>query len=445
MSRGRFALALCVASLLCAVGTGAARGDAPTVQELTITASGGTQLACGLILPAGAAPAGGWPGVLLFPGLSPTLVPAVSQTHAAMETIALDDFAPAGIASLTCEERGTGDSQGTFDVAGPNDVADVQALFAWFAARPDVSDTEIGAYGESIGGAEVWNAAVAGVPFEAIVPVATWTNLKQALFPNGQDKTALDDGVNVLNPAPGYGWETSGLAARSPRGRLKSLTVPTLMVQSGHDLLFDLEQARTGYTLLPGPKRLYIGDPAQALGEVTAWFAHYLAGGPPVGQGVEIVGPRGNTEVSRNFPATRSVSVNLPGTRALDAPNQFDSRGVRLPGGPFETLGGGSVTVRYSGAHHWYPVVATVSLEGSKTSVTQGIADINTTAGVVKIPLLDEAAAIPRGKRIVVSLGLESRYPEFFDNRVGLFWHRLPSDAAVRITQVTLTLHVIDH
>ena len=44
-------------------------------------------------------------------------------------------------------------------------------LFSWFAARPEVSDTQIGAFGISLGGGAVWNAAVAGVPFKAIVPV----------------------------------------------------------------------------------------------------------------------------------------------------------------------------------------------------------------------------------------------------------------------------------
>ena len=40
-----------------------------TTQELTITASDATPLACAYIIPSGTAPAGGWPGVILFHGL----------------------------------------------------------------------------------------------------------------------------------------------------------------------------------------------------------------------------------------------------------------------------------------------------------------------------------------------------------------------------------------
>src|SRR5581483_8018956 len=146
---------------LLAAGSTSARAVPPTTQELTIAMSDGTLLACGLVLPAGAPPAGGWPGLLLFSGLG--------QTHFSMETLGTQTFAPSGFASLTCDERGTGSSGGAFDLAGPKDVQDVRDLFAWLASRSEVSDTKIGALGFAIGGAEVWNAAVAGVTFKAIV------------------------------------------------------------------------------------------------------------------------------------------------------------------------------------------------------------------------------------------------------------------------------------
>ena len=419
-------LALGIAALVC-VGSSAAHADAPIVQELPINGSGGVQLACGLILPAGSVPAGGWPGVLLFPGLG--------QTHAAMETIATDDFAPAGLASLTCDERGIGASQGTFDIAGPDDVADVQALFSWFAGRGDVSDTAIGAYGESVGGAEVWNAAVAGVPFKAIVPVATWSNLRRALLPKNEVKTRLLDSIGALNPISG--WRTStAIRARSARSKLATLAVPTLIVQNRYDLFFDIYQGETAYALLAGPKRLYIGKPTQALGGVSAWFAHYLGHGPPLGRGVEFVGPRGNTEVTRNFPETRSLSVNLPGTTTLK-PATLASRSVWLPAGPFETLGDGHVTVRYSGGQFWNHLVATVSLPGSDVPVTEGTARLDGAAGVVKIPLMDEAVFLPRGKRLVVTIGAGS--PD------QLFSNPVPPTASLTVTRVTLTLSVLDH
>src|SRR5581483_3690872 len=125
-------------------------------------------------------------------------------------------------------------------------------LFTWLAARNDVSDTQIGAFGLSLGGGEVWNAAVAGVPFKAIVPAIAWTNLGQALNPDGVPKTgllAILSGVvpldrwdpallqirdtllrNLVTPAV-----RSSEAARSARARLDTLKVPTLLLQGRHD------------------------------------------------------------------------------------------------------------------------------------------------------------------------------------------------------------------
>src|SRR6266566_7705971 len=168
-----------VAASSVSAGTRAAQAT----QELTITVSDGTKLACGLVLPGGSPPAGGWPGVLLFHGLG--------QDHQYMETIANAALAPAGFASLMCDARGTGASGGTFGLDGPNEVQDARDLFNSFSARSDVSDTQIGAFGLSLGGGVVWNAAVAGVPFKAIVPAITWTDLGAALNPKGVPKDGL--------------------------------------------------------------------------------------------------------------------------------------------------------------------------------------------------------------------------------------------------------------
>ncbi len=95
--------------------------------------------------------------------------------------------------ALACDARGTGDSGGKFGLDGPKEVQDAQDLLNWFAGRADVSNTKIGALGLSLGGGAVWNAAVAGVPFKAIVPAITWTSLGAGLNPNGVAKTGLLD------------------------------------------------------------------------------------------------------------------------------------------------------------------------------------------------------------------------------------------------------------
>ncbi len=419
-------LLVLVAALACAGASSAARAQTPTTQDVTIAMSDSTQLACGLTLPTDSPPSGGWPGVLLFPGFG--------QAHAGLDAIAVADLAPAGLASLACDERGTGASDGTFDVAGPRDVHDLEELFVWLTARSDVSDTEIGAFGLGSGGAEVWNAAAAGVPFKAIVPGDTWTSLSRALTPNGVRKSGVLALVTPLGPVAG--WDaTAGLTARSSRGTLHTLTVPTLLLQGKHDLLFDIDQARDAYKLLAGPKRLYVGSTTQALPEVTAWLAHYLAGGPAVGGSVEVATSGAKTETYRSLPPTRLASVDLPGTTMLK-PSTLASRTVRLPGGPFETFGDGSVSVRYSGAAKWDHLVATVSLKGSSTPLTEGAAPITAAAGVVKIPLMDVAAVIPRGKPLVVTVGATSRD--------GVFGQGVPAGAKLRAARFTCTLTFLD-
>lgn len=381
-------------------------------QQITITGAGGVQLACELVLPAGAVPEGGWPGLVLFPGLGATPTDGT-------------DFAAAGLASISCDERGTGSSGGSFDLAGPNDVADAQAIFHWLAGRPQVSDTQIGAYGEDLGGAEVWDAAVAGVPFKAIVPADTWSSLARALDPTGVVNASL---LRLLTAEGAPTWNTpSGIAERSYRAHLHSLTVPTLIVHDRGDFLWDLSQATAAYRRLAGPKRLFIGWsgglPPEP--EVDAWFRHYLAGGSSVGGGVVIQheSPDKATTTFRKLPPTRFVRANLPGSAR--------SRSVRLPGGPFETFGAGTVTVRYTGAS-WKQVVAKVSTPNG-TLVTEGAAPVRKPADVLTIPLLDEAVFLPRGKKLVVSLS--SHDAEFGGSAGG----------GITIRRVTLKLSVLRH
>ncbi|MBV8480820.1 MAG: alpha/beta hydrolase, partial [Actinobacteria bacterium] len=173
-----------------------------TPQPVTVTVSDGTQLACSIVEPDGAPPPGGWPGVILFHGLG--------QSHTDMEPIAAEALAPAGFATLECDARGTGASGGLFGLDGPKEDQDARDLFTWFAARPEISDTQIGALGLSLGGGAVWNAAVAGVPFKAIVPVITWTNLQTALAPAGVPKTSLVGLLSQLTPASR--WDPTLLA-----------------------------------------------------------------------------------------------------------------------------------------------------------------------------------------------------------------------------------------
>jgi pimeloyl-ACP methyl ester carboxylesterase len=455
VGRVRVFVAIVTAALVCAGGASAA----PGWNEVTITASDATSLACAYIIPSGTAPAGGWPGVILFHGLG--------QSHTDMEpygsALAQFDFA-----ALACDSRGTGASGGTFGLDGPKEVEDAQALFNWFAARSNVSDTQIGALGLSLGGGEVWNAAVAGVPFKAIAPAVTWTDLSAAFNPSGVPKDGL---LRQLVESASSHWDpsltemlsdlfdrdvtaavTTAEAARSSRSKLHSLSVPTLLLQGRHDFLFDLDQALAAYKLLTGPKRLYLGDLGHApaknpsaevptyLTEAVGWFNQYLAGGPKlVGGGIELAHDPwdGKTSFHNGPPAMRRQIVNLPGTKRIPG-NGSVQRSVRLAGGPFETFGDGSLSIRYSGlALAPRQIRAMVSVKGSKTPVTFGAARATNQAGVLRIPLSDQAVLLPRGKRLVVTVGTTSAggvYSPMFGNPL-----------TVKIGRMTLNLSLLKH
>jgi alpha-beta hydrolase superfamily lysophospholipase len=452
-----------VTALACAGAAMYARPAAATSgwHAVTITASDNTPLACVYIIPDAAPPAGGFPGIILFHGLG--------QSYADMQPIGAA-LAQYGFAALACDARGTGASGGKWGLDGPREVQDAQDLFNWFAADPNVSNTQIGAFGLSLGGGAVWNAAVAGVPFKAIVPAITWTNLASALNPNGVPKTGL---IGILSQAiPPQSWDPalvqigqsllqgdvtstvrSAEATRSSRPQLHSLTVPTLLLQGRHDFLFDMDQAIAAWKLLAGPKRLYLGDlghpPATNptaeepgyVGEAIAWFSHYLAGhGPALGGGVELAHDPwdGTTTTYRKLPQTQTASVNLPGKTSLNGP-RFAFRSARLTGGPHETFGDGSVTVRYSGAKSWTHLVATVWIKGGNTVVTEGAAPIKSSSGIVKIPLMNEALFLPRGKKLEVGIGATS-WDDLYHVGISTYASLPPHGASIKVGSATLKL-----
>ncbi|MBV8066275.1 MAG: alpha/beta hydrolase [Actinobacteria bacterium] len=429
-----------------------------TPQPVTVTVSDGTQLACSIVEPDGAPPPGGWPGVILFHGLG--------QSHTDMEPIAAEALAPAGFATLECDARGTGASGGLFGLDGPKEDQDARDLFTWFAARPEISDTQIGALGLSLGGGAVWNAAVAGVPFKAIVPVITWTNLQTALAPAGVPKTSLVGLLSQLTPASrwdptllaasaalGAGTVTpdavAAAAARSPLTSLPSISVPTLLIQGRHDFLFDIDQAETAYRELAGPKEMYLGD----LGHVPAanpqaeqmtyfslaakWFLHYLDGVGSTGTGVVLAHDPwdGTTTSYAGLPPTKTVSVALPGTTKIGSGGTV-VRGARITGGPHETFGDSTVTVHYSGAKRWGHLVAVLTASGVAGPITTGACPITSPSGTVRIHLLDESVEAPAGAKFTVTLSSTSGNAPVYGTGVA-------SGASITIGKESLTLSVL--
>lgn len=430
--------------------------------QLMLQMPDGISLSCSVTypqeVPNGTLPGGGHAGVILFPGFG--------QTHADLLPDA-QAFSGDGYEALACDTRGTGGSGGLFGLDGPRDVQDAQDLFAWLSGQ--LGNDDVGAFGLSLGGAEVWSATLGGVPFKAIVPGAAWTDLGRALAPDG----VLDDGLasQLARAAPAGSWDPALAQARgdllagsdsaavqrlatsrSSRWRLHTLTVPTLLLQGRHDFSFDLDQALAAYRRLKGPHLLYAGDlgaapatnptaePAVYLKLAATFFDEYLKGMRAVSPGasgsVALAHDPWDGLVSTfpRIPPTRPESVTLPGTSKL-ARGQSVSRSALLTGGPLETFGDGSVVVRYSGASGWTHLVATVSVQGQSTPVTVGAAPVTQPAGLLTIPLLDEAVLLPRGQRLVVTVGGTSAG--------GGFTQDVPAGATISIGRVTLNLSLL--
>jgi alpha-beta hydrolase superfamily lysophospholipase len=403
---------------------------ATTPQELTFTASDGAVLACSLTEPEGAAPPAGWPAAMLFHGLG--------GSRADLQPLGAQ-LAAAGYASLACDARGHGASQGLFGLDGPRDVLDTRELFAWLAARPEISDTQIGALGFSLGGGAVWNAAVAGIPFKAIVPVITWTSLLTALAPHGLAKSGLVGYLAALVPESRWDPELLAIksalvsstitpavlahaAARSPR--LGSLATPTLLIQGRRDFLFDIDQALAAYKTLKGPKRLYLGNlghvPGSAPGAapdtvqytklVLKWFDRFLKG---TANGIDKNAIElghdtydGKTTTFTTLPPTKTVAVRLPGTTTISGTTGKVSRSVRITGGPHETFGSSTITVPYSNATNWDRLVAVLAV--GTTPISAGGVKLTGASGTATITLMNQALRIPAGKRITVYLSSTS-------------------------------------
>lgn len=142
-----------------------------TEQEVKIPHRTGHVLAGTFTLPEGASPQARVPAVVLATGSGPQDRNETLLGHQPFLVLA-DALARAGIAVLRCDDRGTGQSTGTFATATSLDFAnDVATQFWWLTQNPNVDPKRIGLLGHSEGGMLVaMVAADATVGDEAVKP-----------------------------------------------------------------------------------------------------------------------------------------------------------------------------------------------------------------------------------------------------------------------------------
>ena len=438
-----------LALLVATVALAGSAGHASTFfarQDLTLTMADGTKLAATLWLPDGTPPAGGWPALVLFHGLG--------GSRQDMNTLAQLAFLPGDkYAVLAYDARGHGQSGGLIEVDGPNEISDVKAMFSWLRDRPDISDTEIGAWGISYGGGEVWNSLVAGVPWAAIEVCETWTNLASALVPQGLAKSgvvggfltemplskfdpsviALRDAAFAGNMAPVLPY----LAARSSIQKLRGVKTPVFFMQGRRDFAFGLDQALTAWKLLAGPKHLWIGlhghapstfpapDTPAMMIEGRKWFDHYLLqipNGIDTKAAVEVapVAWKGKTRGYKSPFAIANRSFGVDGfswgpSKPIGPSGRFVTPGVPNSGVSsqkgYDVFGAPTVTVTATASGGWSRLVAilTAKTKAGKTIVVSG-GGVPTRPGkhTYTIEMISQMTFIPAGAKLSVTFGSSS-------------------------------------
>jgi esterase/lipase len=319
-----------------------------------------------------------------------------------------------GYAALAYSARGQGTSTGAFGLAGPNEVSDERAMFTWLGGLPNVSNTQIGAWGISYGGGETWNGLAAGIPYKAAEVLETWTDLYSALWPQGVAKSGV---IRGFTKAAGAGTaDPNAIKAladsRSALTKLSSITAPVFMLQGRVDYAFDVTQAENGFLHVAGPKHLYIGqfghapssfpgpDLSYALTEGLEWYDHYLKGAPngiDTAPPVTIAAATGPKRASfAGLPRTKLVGVGFRGTTLTRLGPRFKA--------PLETFGVSVLKVQVRKVSAYPQLVATV-LAGKRV-ITHGA--IVPKVGLATIRLANYVQYLPKGTRLSVRFGPDS-------------------------------------
>ena len=177
----------------------------------------------------------------------------------------------AGYWVISYDQRGWGGSEGAIEMMDPEyEVQDALAVIDWAAANlPRLSmdapnDPKVGMLGESYGGAVQLLASATDPRIDAIVPIATWYDLSEALAPDSHLKIGWTSVLLSLGLSTGYdlGKFIQAPYLKSADGRMRepvrdelkahSLTsycargqrpqADALLIQGMRDTLFPLNQ-----------------------------------------------------------------------------------------------------------------------------------------------------------------------------------------------------------
>jgi predicted acyl esterase len=454
---------LAALAALVALLVGNASGSTTARTEVSIRMDDGVAIAATLYVPDGPPPAGGWPAIVFLHGLAGNR----AQINALVEGYG---FTGNEYAVLTFDARGHGASGGLVGIDGPREVADIRAIRDWLAARADVSDTRIGAWGISYGGGGIFNSLVAGVPWAAVVTVETWTDLYSALMPQNLVKSGLVAGLASSIPsdrrdpsldavqAAAYAGNVAAVKpwaeARSSLPKLGSVTTPVFMAQGRRDFLFGIDQGSRAYALLKGPKVLYVGlhghapstfpaaDTTHLMTKVRAWFDCYLRSTGCDGSRASVyVAPEsfaGQTVRRGTPPPVSPTFVSFPGVTTFARSGKAVRTSAPLRKA-IEIFGSPTVTTTIAASGGWSRLVAVLTArtpQGREIVVSAGGAPTSNGARKVTIQLASQATYVPKGSRLTLTLASSSTAQASSN----LLYLDLPMPATARARVGTATL-----
>jgi putative CocE/NonD family hydrolase len=241
-------------------------------------------------------------------------------------------IAAAGYVVLSYSARGFGDGEsgGRVTLAGPDELNDLGRVIDWLTTDPDHAIgprvTKVGVLGGSYGGGHSFQIS-SDPRVSAVIPLVGWTDLEQALFPNGAIKYKLGiaefyQGLKrQVGQQPFFNYSqlqfdlldaaaegrlpdsktrqalgARSIAARNEDGQeildaSRQPKVPTFIVQSWDDYLFPASQVLEVFSQIKAPKQIYLGRHGHPPGgnqfegedlyiatQVLRWFDHYLRG-----------------------------------------------------------------------------------------------------------------------------------------------------------------------
>lgn len=302
--------------------TGPAVSWQPGRNDYTIAMSDNASIDATLWVPSGTAPDAKLPAIIVIHGYGGSK--EVSWARRAAER---------GYVGFAYSTRGFGQSTGQMDVAGPRSIQDLKELVVWLKANGPVDPARVGVTGASYGGGHSFQIAThpdAGVA--TVVPIVGWTDLGQALRPNGVFKFSYTTGYYVggnglvqsgNQPVPlsvggikvsrrqlydtyalevhgGYAGLVAGVGQgtyeqyfreRSAALGVDNIRIPIFVIQGLSDDLFPADQVLPFFQLIPtAEKKLYLGfvghprasgsgpEVDAAFQQVYRWFDHYLKG-----------------------------------------------------------------------------------------------------------------------------------------------------------------------